>query len=64
MRGFASGGWPERPNLFDVRPCRYALRMNGAPKISSAGRDGAWLAELRSTLALAWPLILANLTCC
>jgi MATE family multidrug resistance protein len=36
--------------------------MNGAPKISPAGRDGAWLAELRSTLALAWPLILANLT--
>jgi multidrug resistance protein, MATE family len=25
-------------------------------------RDGAWSGELRSTLALAWPLILANLT--
>ena len=27
-----------------------------------SARDGAWSGELRSTLALAWPLILANLT--
>ena len=36
--------------------------MDAAAGISRAERNGAWLAELRSTLALAWPLILANLT--
>ncbi|HEY8434473.1 MAG TPA: MATE family efflux transporter [Sphingomicrobium sp.] len=30
--------------------------------ISTDDRRGAWLTELRATLALAWPLILANLT--
>jgi MATE family multidrug resistance protein len=36
--------------------------MHGAANISRSDRNLAWLAELRSTLALAWPLILANLT--
>jgi MATE family multidrug resistance protein len=36
--------------------------MDAAAGISRAERNGAWLAELRSTLALAWPLILANVT--
>jgi MATE family multidrug resistance protein len=36
--------------------------MHGAANISRSDRNRAWLAELRSTLALAWPLILANLT--
>src|SRR5215213_7994478 len=36
--------------------------MEAAAKISSDVRDGAWRGELRATLALAWPLILANLT--
>jgi multidrug resistance protein, MATE family len=36
--------------------------MHGAVKISMAERSGAWLSELRATLTLAWPLILANLT--
>jgi multidrug resistance protein, MATE family len=36
--------------------------MHGAANISPAERNGAWLDELRSTLELAWPLILANLT--
>jgi MATE family multidrug resistance protein len=35
--------------------------MNGSAS-SSAQDRGLWLGELRSTLALAWPLILANLT--
>lgn len=33
-----------------------------AAKLSAGERNGAGRAELRSTLALAWPLILANLT--
>jgi MATE family multidrug resistance protein len=33
-----------------------------AARISSAERNGAWLMELRAMLALAWPLILANVT--
>jgi MATE family multidrug resistance protein len=33
-----------------------------AQAISTDDRRGAWLAELRATLALAWPLILANVT--
>ena len=33
-----------------------------AAKLSAGERPGAWSRELRSTLALAWPLILANLT--
>src|SRR5215208_7749069 len=36
--------------------------MEAAAKISSDVRDGAWRGELRATLALAWPLMLANLT--
>ena len=36
--------------------------MNRAANISRFDQDRAWLRELRSTLALAWPLILANLT--
>ena len=36
--------------------------MDTSADIARAERYGAWLAELRSTLALAWPLILANLT--
>ena len=35
--------------------------MDATARTSSADR-GAWLTELRATLALAWPLILANLT--
>ena len=35
--------------------------MDARP-ISTDERKGAWLEELRGTLALAWPLILANLT--
>jgi MATE family multidrug resistance protein len=33
-----------------------------AAKLSADERGGAWREELRATLALAWPLILANLT--
>src|SRR4051812_20420819 len=33
-----------------------------AARISAVGTRGAWRDELRATLALAWPLILANLT--
>ena len=33
-----------------------------AGRVSAAERSGAWRDELRATLALAWPLILANLT--
>jgi MATE family multidrug resistance protein len=36
--------------------------MHGAANISPIDRSGAWRGELRATLALAWPLILANLT--
>jgi MATE family, multidrug efflux pump len=36
--------------------------MDGAANISRDDQDRAWFQELRSTLALAWPLILANLT--
>jgi MATE family multidrug resistance protein len=36
--------------------------MHGAAKISLDDQNGAWRGELRATLALAWPLILANLT--
>src|SRR4051794_4895166 len=36
--------------------------MHGSAKISREQDNGAWRDELRSTLALAWPLILANLT--
>ena len=36
--------------------------MDTATRISPEVRDGAWRDELRATLALAWPLILANLT--
>src|SRR5689334_8366968 len=36
--------------------------MDAAANISPADRNRAWLGELRATLALAWPLILANLT--
>ncbi len=33
-----------------------------AAKLSASERPGAWKGELRATMALAWPLILANLT--
>jgi len=33
-----------------------------AGRVSAVERSGAWRDELRATLALAWPLILANLT--
>src|SRR3954471_16837421 len=33
-----------------------------AARISAVGTHGAWRDELRAMLALAWPLILANLT--
>ena len=36
--------------------------MHGGVKITAAEPKNAWRDELRSTLALAWPLILANLT--
>jgi len=36
--------------------------MHGAAKISRKQERGAWRDELRAMLALAWPLILANLT--
>jgi MATE family multidrug resistance protein len=36
--------------------------MEAAAQISPGGGRSAWLTELRATLALAWPLILANLT--
>ena len=36
--------------------------MHGPAKISPQQRGAAWGDELRATLALAWPLILANLT--
>src|SRR3954463_6999871 len=36
--------------------------MNRAANTSRDDRTGPWGRELRSTLALAWPLILANLT--
>jgi MATE family multidrug resistance protein len=36
--------------------------MHGSAKIASGDKNGAWRDELRATLALAWPLILANLT--
>jgi MATE family multidrug resistance protein len=36
--------------------------MDGAANISANGSRAAWQEELRATLALAWPLILANLT--
>jgi multidrug resistance protein, MATE family len=36
--------------------------MQGAAKISLERADGMWREELRAMLALAWPLVLANLT--
>ena len=36
--------------------------MQAEAKIPAAGRSAAWRAEYRATLALAWPLILANVT--
>jgi MATE family multidrug resistance protein len=36
--------------------------MDRAARIRASEDRGPWLAELRATLALAWPLILANLT--
>jgi MATE family multidrug resistance protein len=36
--------------------------MDGSAEIASEDKNGAWRDELRATLALAWPLILANLT--
>src|SRR6476469_4021739 len=39
-----------------------ALPMHGPAKISRKQERGVWRDELRAMLALAWPLILANLT--
>src|SRR3954467_3755618 len=39
-----------------------SMDVHSAAKISREDQNGAWREELRSTLALAWPLILANLT--
>ena len=36
--------------------------MDAVARSTAADRNGAWLDELRAMLALAWPLILANLT--
>src|SRR6478609_784164 len=36
--------------------------MHGAANTSTADRNAAWITELRAMLALAWPLILANVT--
>ena len=36
--------------------------MHGAAEIRPSDGKGPWVAELRASLALAWPLILANLT--
>ena len=36
--------------------------MQAEAKIPASGRSAAWRAEYRATLALAWPLILANVT--
>jgi MATE family multidrug resistance protein len=36
--------------------------MHGSAEIGLGDKNGAWRDELRATLALAWPLILANLT--
>ena len=36
--------------------------MDTATNISPASRTADWPGEVRATLALAWPLILANLT--
>ena len=36
--------------------------MHGSAELASGDKNGAWRDELRATLALAWPLILANLT--
>lgn len=46
-----------------MAPASYGHRaMDQAADIVRDGSAGAWKQELRSTLALAWPLILANLT--
>ncbi|WP_155263851.1 MATE family efflux transporter, partial [Sphingomonas segetis] len=36
--------------------------MNRGARISQADRNSPWFTELRATMALAWPLILANVT--
>jgi MATE family multidrug resistance protein len=50
-----------RPNLFDAAKRSYGLPMNRPTKTRPAIAS-TWSQELRATLALAWPLILANLT--
>ena len=40
----------------------YGHRVEQSATISAKAGTGAWAQELRATLALAWPLILANLT--
>ena len=53
------------PNLFDrARLTARRARRNGRRRRTSPAVDAAaaWRDELRATLALAWPLILANLT--
>ena len=66
LRGLASGRVAAtRPNLFDRAPLQLRARrsMHGrGENFTGTSADGAWRDELRATLALAWPLILANLT--
>src|SRR5919199_2653496 len=52
---------PAKPFRRAAIPLRAAA-MHGPAKISPRERNGPWRAEVRATLALAWPLILANLT--
>src|SRR5436853_6157441 len=40
----------------------YGADMDMAAENTREGKSGPWREELRATLSLAWPLILANLT--
>jgi MATE family multidrug resistance protein len=57
----ASRARPLSPNLFDLAARSYGARMKAAA-IARSRMDLSWGDELRATLKLAWPLILANLT--
>ncbi|MFL6850256.1 MAG: MATE family efflux transporter [Sphingomicrobium sp.] len=47
--------------MLPLKAARNDVSMDAA-SISLGGRRGAWREELRATLSLAWPLMLANLT--
>ena len=47
--------------LLTLKAARKDVSMDAA-SISADGRSSAWREELRATLSLAWPLMLANLT--